>query len=165
MRDQIRDGADYIKILHESGSPFAMQLPRMPTAVIEAIMEEAHGEGMTVLAHAFTMDDTMEVLSLGIDGTAHVAFDKPPTEELIDAFRINVAFCIPTLTVIGSCTTEGRDWQERYARDPRIQGLLAEAGRQKLCQCSAMTSANDGSLQNGIETVKRLKNAGVDIIW
>lgn len=165
VRNQVKDGADYIKILHESGAPFAMDLPRMPTSVVKAITDEAHTAGLTTLAHAFTIRDTLEVLSLGVDGTAHVAFDKPPTNELIEAFRKTNSFCIPTLTVIGSCTAESRTMQESYAQDPRVQKLLVEGGRQKLCQCSAMTSANDGSLRNGVETVRRLKGAGVDIVW
>ncbi|KAF2170628.1 hypothetical protein M409DRAFT_19444 [Zasmidium cellare ATCC 36951] len=164
VRDQVKDGADYIKILHESGAPFAMDLPRMPTSVVNAITDEAHTAGLTTLAHAFTIRDTLEVLSLGVDGTAHVAFDKPPTNELIEAFRKNDSFCIPTLTVIGSCTAESRSMQEGYAHDARVKRLLVEGGQEKLCQCSAMTSANDGSLRNGVETVRRLKDAGIDII-
>ncbi|KAK4497003.1 hypothetical protein PRZ48_011452 [Zasmidium cellare] len=163
-RKFIHDGADYIKLLHESGAPFAMDLPRMPTNVIKAIAHEAHKSGLTSLAHAFTVEDTLEVLSLGFDGTAHVAFDKPPIDDLISSFQKNNAFCIPTLAVIGSFTKDGRDLQEKYAHDLRVQKLLVEGGQEKLCKCSAMTSASDGSLQHGIETVKRLKEAGVDII-
>ncbi|KAI9710923.1 MAG: hypothetical protein M1820_002358 [Bogoriella megaspora] len=164
VRDQIGDGADYIKILHESGTAFGMELPKLPTVVERAIVEEAHRSGLTVVAHAFTLEDTLEVLSLGIDGTAHTVFDKPPTSELIEAFQKNGAFCNPTLAVIGSNTEEGRKTQERYAHDPRVHELLVEGGRDRMCQCLAMTNANDGSLRNAIDTVKRLKEAGIDIV-
>ena len=165
VRDQMRDGADYIKILHESGTAFGMELPKLPSVVEKAVVDEAHRSGLTVVAHAFTLDDTLEVLSLGIDGTAHTVLDKPPTSELIEAFQKNDAFCNPTLAVIGSCTEEGRKMQERYAHDPRVQNLLVEGGRDRMCQCLAMTNANDGSLRNAIDTVKRLKEAEIDIIW
>ena len=165
VRAQVRDGADYIKILHESGTAFGMELPKLPSVVEKAIVDEAHRSGVTVVARAFTLHDTLEILYLGIDGTAHAPFDKPLTNDLVEAFKKNDAFCNPTLGVIGSNTEEGRKMQERYAHDPRVQNLLAEGGRDRMCQCLAMTKANDGSLQNAVDTVKRLKEAGVDIIW
>lgn len=142
-----------------------MELPKLPSVVEQVIVDEAHRSGLMVVAHAFTLDDTLEVLSLGVNGTAHTVVDKPPTSDLIEAFQKTGAFCIPTLVVIGSSTEEGQKMQERYAQDPRVYDLLAEGGRDRMCQCLAMTTANQGSLRNAIDTVKRLKEAGIDIIW
>ena len=142
-----------------------MDLPKLPSVVEGAIVEEAHRSGFMVVAHAFTLEDTLEILSLGIDGTAHAVLDKPPTKELVEAFQKTNAFCTPTLAVIGSNTGDGREMQERYAHDPRVQKLLAEGGQERMCQCLAMTNAQRGSLRNAIETVKRLKEAGIDIVW
>lgn len=142
-----------------------MELPKLPTAVERAIIEEAHRSNLTVLAHAFTLDDTLEVLSQGVDGTAHAVLDKPPTKALIEAFQKSGAFCIPTLAVIGSNTEEGLEMQKKYARDPRAQDLLAKGGEERMCQCLAMTKRSDGSLRYALDTVRGLKEAGVDILW
>lgn len=163
--EQIRTGADYIKILHESGASFGMKLPTLPSCVEQAIVDKAHSSGRIVLAHAFSHDDALEVLALGVDGTAHATVDQPPTDDLVHAYKKHNAFCNPTLTVIGSSTAEGRRMQRRYANDPRVQDLLVEAGRESMCECLAMTSKRDGSLRNAIETVKKLKEEGIDIVW
>lgn len=165
VRQQVRARADYIKILHESGTSLGMDLPKLPLKVIQAIVESAHDSKLPVLAHAFTLEDTLEVLASGIDGTAHTIVDKPPTDELIEAYKSTNAFCTPTLTVIGSSTSEGKEMQERYAHDPRVQDLLVEGGMERMCQCLAMTKPNAGSLWNAIDSVKALKDAGIDIIW
>jgi imidazolonepropionase-like amidohydrolase len=79
-----------------------MELPKLPTVVERAIVEEAHRSILTVLAHAFALEDTLEVLSQGVDGTSQAVLDKPPTKALIEAFQKSGPFCIPTLAVIGS---------------------------------------------------------------
>lgn len=142
-----------------------MKLPLLAPDVERGIVEEAHRSGLPVVAHAFTLTDTLEILSSGVDCTAHTILDTPPTQELIEAYRRTNAFCIPTLTVIGSSTQDGRKMQEKYAHDPRVQQLLSEAGRQKMCECSAVASVNHASLGNAFETVRVLKGAGIDIVW
>lgn len=141
-----------------------MELPKLLTAVERLIIEEAHQSNLTVLAHAFTLDDTLEVLSQGVDGTAHAVLDKPPTKALIEAFQKSGAFCIPTLAVIGSNTEEGLKMQKKYAHDSRAQGLLAKGGEERMCQCLAMTKRSDGSLRYAFDTVRSLKEAKIDIL-
>lgn len=161
----MESGAHYIKLLHESGSAFKLKLPVLPEIVEKSIIDEAHSSGHVVLAHAFTLEDTLKVLSLGVDGTAHTLIDQSPTDELVAAFERNNSFCNPTLTVIGSNTTEGKAMQERYAHDPRVQDLLVDGERESMCQCIAMTSRSEGSLRFAIETVKKLKENGIDVLW
>ena len=141
-----------------------MKLPTLAPAVEKAIVDEAHASGLIVLAHAFSIDDALEVLAQAIDGTAHVTVE-PPTDALVDAYKKTNAFCIPTLTVIGSSTAEGKEMQKRYAHDPRIQELLVPGARENMCECLAMTKDRDGSLRNAIDTVRKLKEAGIDIVW
>ena len=142
-----------------------MDLPTLSSEVRAALVAEAHQSSLVVLAHAFSHEDTLQVLSSGVDGTAHTILDQPPTDELVEAFRVKDAFCTPTLTVIGSSTTEGREMQEKYARDPRVQDLLAEGGREKMCECLSFTKVDGGSLRNATDTIRSLKMAGVDILW
>ena len=165
VRDQIRARADFIKIICESGASFGMELPKLPLEVVNAIVEEAHRANLTVVAHALTHRDTLEMLALRVDGMAHTILDKSPTDELVEDFQVRGAFCITTLALVGSNTSEGREMQERYAHDPRVEGLLDEGGRERMCQCLAMTSVNDGSLKYAVEAVRRLREAGVDIVW
>jgi len=141
-----------------------MELPKLPTVVETAIVEEAHRSNLTVLAHSFTLDDTLEVLSQGVDGTAHAVLDKPPTKALIETFQKSGDFCIPALAVIGSNIEEGSVMQKKYAHDSRAQGLLVKGGEERMCQCLAMTKRSDGSLRHAFDTVRRLKEANIDIL-
>lgn len=53
----------------------------------------------------------------------------------------------------------------KIGMDYSESALLEEGGRERLCQCLGMTSAKVGSMKNAAETVKRLKEAGVDVVW
>lgn len=72
--------------------------------------------------------------------------------------------CNPTLAAIGSLTTEGHKAQEAFAHDERVQGLLGEAEKQRLCMCMAMGN-DESKLENAYESVRQLKAAGIDIVW
>lgn len=85
------DKVDYIKLMHESGTAFNMSLDRPSVSVRKAVIDEAHKQGLVAVAHALTYNDTMEILSAGVDGLTHTFLDEPPTDELIRAYQKNGA--------------------------------------------------------------------------
>jgi imidazolonepropionase-like amidohydrolase len=103
------------------------------------------------------------VLSAGVNGLTHTFCDKPPTPELIEAYKKNNAWCNPTLAAMGSLTTEGKDIQHRFAHDPRVQHLVSEDRRGKMCQCMSF-AAQHGKLSHAYDSVKALRAAGIDIL-
>ncbi|KAL1297012.1 hypothetical protein AAFC00_004606 [Neodothiora populina] len=157
------DHVDYIKLMHESGSGLLVK-PNLPDIKLQkAVIKAAHANDLVVVAHCLAHDDTVAILHAGVDGLTHTFLDKPPSKQLVDAYKLNNAHCNPTLAAIGSLTQEGRALQEQYAHDPRVQSLLGESEKARLCQCMSM-AAEGCTVENAYESVRQLKAAGVDIV-
>ncbi|KAI0179668.1 hypothetical protein GGR52DRAFT_208665 [Hypoxylon sp. FL1284] len=163
IQDRVNDKADYVKLMHEDGSSLSMK-PAMPSLEIQKdLVQLAHQNGFVVVAHATSVQSTIDMLNLGVDGTTHTVCDRPPTKELVDAYLANNAHCNPTLATIGSLTKEGLKDQEVYAHDPRVQKLVSVENRQRLCACMGL--ANDtAKVEYAYQSVRDLKAAGVDVI-
>lgn len=114
----------------------------MPSLELQtAIVDEAHKHGLRVVAHATSLQDTLDILSCGVDGLTHTFIDQPPTQELIDAYKKNNAHCNPTLATMASATTEGKPLQEKFAHDPRVARLLGQAERERMCKYLSIRGA------------------------
>ncbi|KAI1139381.1 hypothetical protein F5Y05DRAFT_346173 [Hypoxylon sp. FL0543] len=163
IQARIKDKADYIKLMHEDGNGLIVKPPLPPLELQKALIDAAHQHGLLTVAHALSLQGTIDILRAGVDGLTHTFFDKPPTKEVIDAYLANNAHCNPTLAAIGSLTTEGQKEQERYAHDPRVQKLLGAGGTQHLCACMALANG-DASVEYAYQSVRELKAAGIDII-
>lgn len=164
MKTNVKEtGADYIKVMHESGKGIGWEL-HPPTQELQAtIVQAAHAYGKVAVAHATCLDDHLTVLRAGVDGLAHTFFDQPPTQELIDAYIANNAWLNPTLGTIGSLTTEGKGRQEKYAHDPRVSKYLGVGDQERLCACIGF-HAEGSKVEYAYESVRQLKKAGIDII-
>lgn len=164
VRQRVKEGVDYIKLMHESGTVMNMGLSKPALELQRAIIDEAHQHGLLVVAHATCLADTLEILECGVDGLTHTFIDQPPTKELIDAYKKNDAHCNPTLAAMASGTLEGKTAQEKFAHDPRVRDLLGQTQRDRMCMCMAFARDTTATVQNGYETVRQLKKAGVPIL-
>lgn len=148
--------------MQETGEAFKMPFPTVPIPtpsidVQRAIVKAAHKHGRLALAHAVSMQDTLRMLEAGVDGLAH-ACTETLSKELVYAYVKNNAFVIPTLTVTASATGDEQNSRERFASG------LVDGEKARMCSC--LNISREGfSLQNAIETVKALKDAGIDIVW
>jgi hypothetical protein len=61
------------------------------------------------VAHATCLEDTLLVFRAGANGTTHICYDQPITQEVLDLYKQNDAWCNPTLAAIRSFTGEGRE--------------------------------------------------------
>jgi imidazolonepropionase-like amidohydrolase len=155
---------DYIKLMHESGTMMGKKLVQPTVELQRIIVEEARARGYLTVAHALSLQDTLDVLEAGVDGLTHTICDQPPTQELVDAYKKNNAWLNPTLAAVGSLTTEGKNLQHKYAHDPRVVGLIDDAKIGNLCACMAF-GVKHGKVEYAYESVKMLKKAGIDILW
>ena len=142
------------------GQSFAMPSIELQTAIIKA----AHSHGLITAAHSLILDDTLAILGAGVDGMAHTFSDKPPTPELIEAYKANNSFLIPTLIIHGSLTGDGAPVAASFASDPRAQGKIADAEKTSMCKCLEIAKET-GKVENAYESVRQLKAAGIDILW
>ncbi len=58
-------------------------VPKLQVNVYEAIIDEAHKNGMRVVAHIFNLEDGKQLLKSGIDGFAHGVRDRDVDEEYL----------------------------------------------------------------------------------
>jgi len=161
--DQIKAGADYIKILQESGSVLGMDLPVPTPELQKAVIDAAHRRGLKAVAHAQSLRDTILVLEAGIDGMAHTFCDEPPTDELISAYKKNNAWCCATLSAFGSLTATRPDIMKAFTDDQRVKELLTDQERDHLGCC--MGGSSHGSIDLAVQSVKALRRANIDIVW
>ncbi|XXH02015.1 hypothetical protein Hte_008380 [Hypoxylon texense] len=163
IQDRVNDKADYVKVMHEDGNGLAFKPTLPPLELQKELIQVAHKNGLLVVAHALSLQRTIDMLNAGVDGMTHTFCDNPPTKEVIDAYLANDAHCNPTLATIGSLTTEGLKEQEAYAHDPRVQKLTSLEGQKRLCAC--MGFGNDKSkVENAYQSVREMKAAGIDVI-
>jgi imidazolonepropionase-like amidohydrolase len=155
---------DYIKLMHESGKLMGAKLNYPTVELQRTIIEEANKRGYLTIAHATSLPDTLDVLKAGVNGLAHTFCDQSPTQELIDAYKKNNAWCNPTLVAIGSLTAEGKELQHQFAHDPRVEGLITEDRVANMCDCIAF-AVEHGKVEYAYESVRALKGAGIDILW
>ncbi|KAK4996881.1 hypothetical protein LTR66_003609 [Elasticomyces elasticus] len=163
VEERVAEKVDYIKLMHESGSPMGFEFNKPSQSLQAAVVKAAHKHGLLAVAHSLALRDTIEVLGAGVDGMTHTICDAAPTEELIQAYKKNNAHCNPTLAAIGSLTTEGQQMQEAFAHDERAARLLGDVERERMCQCMAMAKEK-GKVEYAYESVKKLKAAGIDIL-
>jgi imidazolonepropionase-like amidohydrolase len=62
-------------------------VPKLPVPVYEAIIAEAHKNGMRVVAHIFNLEDAKQLLKSHIDGFAHGVRDQDVDEEYMRILR------------------------------------------------------------------------------
>lgn len=149
--------------MHESGVALGQTLNKPSLEIQEAVITATQAAGRVAVAHCLGHADTLEMLSLGVNGLAHTFIDGAVSQDIVDAYKKAGAWCNPTLALLGSLTKEGTVVAEQFANDERVKGKLTEEGHARLCKC--MGFAREGAtVKNAYETVQRLKNEGVPII-
>ena len=163
VRSNITLGADYIKLMQENGA--SMKFEGIPVASLElqtAVTKAAHDHGLLALAHATGLEETLLVLRAGVDALMHAFTDKAPTDELVEAYKKNNAFLVPTLVVDASLTGEEQELRDRFAAKATPQQLKPDV-KENMCKCLGL-GVPGATVKNAYETVKKLKAAGIDIV-
>ena len=99
VRELAADQVDIVKIWVDDRSG---QYERLSAELYEAVIDEAHANGLRVTAHVFTLDDAKGLLRAGVDAFAHGIRDMDVDDELIALWleRPNVVL-VPNLPAPG----------------------------------------------------------------
>lgn len=149
--------------MQESGECLTLSdLPAPTRQLQEAVIQAAHDHNLLTLAHATNLRETLLVLEAGVDGMAHQFFDKPYDETIINAYRKNKAFLIPTITAISSMMglSTAKEWASKF----NTGEFLPAASRACLCD-SMKISRESCSVEYAYDCIRTLKAKNVDIIW
>ncbi len=157
---QIAEGADYIKIFLEDGSCIGFPgLPVLDDEILKAAVNEAHRHDKLAIVHATTAAAAQQAINAGVDGLAHLFFDRTPTPELIAAIASSGAFVTPTLVTL---STAFGNSAATLAADERVRARLSRRWLDSLSR--SMNVYPQGKLEDAYATTRALHTAGVDIL-
>src|SRR5437588_4186900 len=162
VADRIAEGSDYLKIF-ASGVPGEPGLPRLSRSTIAALIAAAHQRGLLAIAHATDADTALDTVAAGVDGLAHLPFDRPLTAPEAAMVAERGTFVVPTLTMIESfCQVRGG---ALFAADPRIgPRLSAEALANLVAVMQPPPTEPRYTVDNAIVSVGLLASAGVPLL-
>ncbi|GAA4495723.1 amidohydrolase family protein [Actinoallomurus oryzae] len=158
--ERIAEGADYIKVIIESGKTLGKDVPVVEEGILKAVVAAAHDRDRMVIAHALTIEATRQALAAGVDGFAHLFIDGPCPPDLVEAFTAGGVFLTPTLNLLASLT--GRHLGAGLARDSRVTGRLPQSWMNNLS--SEFNTFPAGDFDAALAAVKAMHAAGVPIL-
>jgi imidazolonepropionase-like amidohydrolase len=157
---QVAGGADYIKIFIEDGSCVGFPgLPVLNNETLLAAVKEAHQFDKMAIAHVTTFEGGQRAIAAGVDGLAHIFFDRQPTPEFVADIASSGAFVIPTLVTISSAVGNNAS---ALAADERVKSRLDPKWLNALSR--SMNVYPNGKLEDAFASVMSLHKAGVDIL-
>jgi imidazolonepropionase-like amidohydrolase len=160
VNKQVANGSDYIKIFIEDGSTIGFPgLKVTSNDILLAAVNEAHRLGKMAIAHVTTVEGGQKAISAGVDGLAHLFFDRQPGQELVDAIASSKTFVTPTLVTISAAF--GNSAAE-LAADKRVSSRLSKKWLDSLSK--SMNVYPQGKLKDAYASVMTLHKAGVDIL-
>lgn len=130
VRKQKAEGADFIKIMISGLMDFdrfgVLTEEGLPDDMIRELISIAHGEGLSVMAHANGSRNVLAAASAGVDSVEHGAYlNNEALCAMVDAGTV----WVPTLSTIGNLRGKGR-FSERD-----VQKILESA----LCNVAAFS--------------------------
>jgi imidazolonepropionase-like amidohydrolase len=115
VRDLKAAGVDAIKIERDDLSwASSFRLSPMKPEVMDALIKEAHAQGLRAYVHSPTLEMAKETLRAGVDGLLHGIIDKPVDAEFIDLMKKNNATYVPTLGLY-EVTADVAGWVRKQA--------------------------------------------------
>ena len=140
VREQIRRGADYIKVMATGARSVEREDPepaQMTREELDAVVDEAHRMGLRVAAHAEGLDGARMAIDAGVDTIEHgLSLHRAP--ELLDRMAADGIVLVPTLTTF-------HDLAERFAAE-FAPALVAQAERQRDEAYETLTAAHDAGV-------------------
>jgi imidazolonepropionase-like amidohydrolase len=159
---RVAEGSDYIKLILEEISIVdpAERLPTLSREALCAAIAAAHAHHRMTLVHVSEEKYAREAGECGVDGLAHLFWDKPADRDFIAFALRRHLFIVPTLSVIAGITglTGGRD----LAADPRVAPFLSAA--QKRTLLPIFEPPHPQALANALAGTRALHAAGVPLL-
>jgi imidazolonepropionase-like amidohydrolase len=170
VRDQVNQnadrGANFIKTRIDDNLGATAKMPR---AVFDALVDQAHSRRLPVAVHLFYLDDAKYMLEADADLIAHSIRDLPVDDEFIDAVSARGVCYIPTLTreistfVYESVPEFFSDPYFLKEADPAVLEALQTPERMSRMAASRSAQAYKAGLEVAMGNVGALHSAAVPI--
>lgn len=111
---------------------------KMQPDTYQAVISEAHAQGLKAVAHVYYTEDVKGVIRAGVDGIAHMPRDASPDGELIDLLATSETYAFTSMS-IHAATAFGYDWVD----DPSLRETMSVTDLQALK--GELERLNDGA--------------------
>ena len=148
-------------------------VPKLQVNVYEAIIDEAHKNGMRVVAHIFYLKDGKQLLKSGVDGFGHGVRDRDVDEEYLTILmqhpKVWVGPNLPPRMLSAEQAAAEIDWVSETLPPSQIKRMRDELSRRPavasqselfLTQCRNLKKVHDAGMVIGLGTA-----GNVDIGW
>ena len=162
VRDRVREGSDYVKLIHEDGSAYGKNTPTLNEKQIADSADAAHSFGKLAVAHVSTREGANMAIRGGVDGLVHLFVDAPVTPEMVTTMKNQGMFVVPTAAVIsnlydGNTTTLITD-------HTKLKDFLTKANQRNLAAKYALAKSAPETIQRLKESIKALHQGGIAIL-
>ena len=162
VRDRVREGSDYIKLIYEDGSAYGTTMSTLNERQISEAADAATLLGKLAVAHVSTSDGANLAIRGGVDGLVHLFVDSPLTPEMVTKIKQQGVFVIPTAAVISNLY--GENTTSQIFNHATIRGMLNNVDRNNLANKFPVAKANPESIKNLKHNILMLHKAGVPIL-
>jgi imidazolonepropionase-like amidohydrolase len=171
-REEVREAAArHPTLLKIWVDDFHGQMPaKLSPPMYQAIIDEAHRQGLRVAAHIYYLDDAKRLVADGVDVLAHGVRDMPVDQEFIDALKSHHVWYIPTLGLDESFYLFAEhpqlssDRVLAHALQPELAAQFDDAAwRQKILDNAKKLATDKSSVAMNLQNVKTLYDAGIQV--
>jgi imidazolonepropionase-like amidohydrolase len=148
-------------------------VPKLEVNVYQAIIDEAHRNGMRVVAHIFDLEDGKQLLKSGVDGFGHGVRDRDVDDEYLALVkkhpRVWVGPNLPPRLLSPAEAAAEIDWVSETLPPSQIKRMRAELSNRPaatsqselfMTQCRNLKKVRDAGMMIGLGT-----DGNVDIGW
>jgi imidazolonepropionase-like amidohydrolase len=137
-------------------------VPKLQVNVYEAIIDEAHKNGMRVVAHIFALEDGKQLFKSGVDGFAHGVRDRDVDDEYLTILKLHPKVWegpnLPPRTLSRKEAAAEIAWVSDTVPPSQIARM-----RDELANRPASTAARDLFFGIQCRNLKRVHDAGMII--
>ncbi len=133
------------------------ELPKLTPELYGAIIEEAHSQGIKVMAHMYYLEDTKELIRRGVDGLAHSVRDQEVDDEFLRLAKENGVTQVATLVGHSSrlAYADGPDFLDDPALPVLFPPLVLETVSGQKYQANLANSPNLASTREVYATAAK----------
>jgi imidazolonepropionase-like amidohydrolase len=119
VREIARRKPDFIKIWVDDRNG---SVQKLSAPLYRAIIDEAHQQGIRVMAHVYYLADARDLVEAGVDGFLHLVRDAEMDDALVARMKAKNVFVTPNLSVSGRGVVT-----PRWFDDPLLAETVAAA--------------------------------------
>lgn len=162
VRDRVREGSDYIKLIHEDGSAYGEETPTLSATQLADASGAAHEFGKLAVAHVSTREGAEMAIRSRVDGLVHLFVDAAVTAEMVETMKHQGVFVVPTASVIANLYAKSS--AAMITDHETIKQSLTAADRRNLTSQYPLAKSKPEVIERLRGNIKMLHDGGVRIL-